>query len=73
MVTEQLQNALNSRVTIEQAKGILAERLQIDVADAFSLMRNYARNNDRLLSDVAEQVIARSPEVAELTRINEPR
>jgi GAF domain-containing protein len=73
MVTEQLQNALNSRVVIEQAKGVLAERLQIDVADAFSLMRNHARNSGQLLSDVAEQVIARSPRVAELTRINKPR
>jgi GAF domain-containing protein len=73
MVTEQLQNALNSRVIIEQAKGILAERLQIGVADAVSLMRNYARNNNQLLSEVADQVIARSPEVAELTRITKPR
>lgn len=73
MVTEQLQNALNSRVMIEQAKGVLAERLQIGVADAFSLMRNYARNSNQLLSDVAEQVITRSPEVTELTRVNKPR
>jgi GAF domain-containing protein len=72
MVTEQLQNALNNRITIEQAKGILAERLQIDVADAFSLMRTYARNSNQLFSDIAEQVIARSPQVAELTRINKP-
>ncbi|SMC94828.1 GAF and ANTAR domain-containing protein [Lentzea albidocapillata] len=73
MVTEQLQNALNSRTIIEQAKGILTERLQIGVADAFSLMRTYARNSNQLLSDVAAQVIARSPEVAELTRIGKPR
>jgi AmiR/NasT family two-component response regulator len=73
MVTEQLQNALNSRITIEQAKGILTERLQIGVADAFALMRTYARNSNQLLSDVAEQVIARSPEIAELTRTNKPQ
>ena len=73
MVTEQLQNALSSRIMIEQAKGILAERLQIGVVDAFSLLRNYARNSNQLLSDVAEQVITRSPEVAELTRVNKSR
>jgi transcriptional regulator with GAF, ATPase, and Fis domain len=73
MVAEQLQNALNSRIIIEQAKGILAERLEMDVADAFSLMRTYARNSNQLLSDIADQVISRSPEVAELTRINKPR
>ncbi|MEU7476440.1 GAF and ANTAR domain-containing protein [Lentzea sp. NPDC042327] len=70
MVTEQLQNALNSRIVIEQAKGILTERLQIDVADAFSLMRTHARNSHQLLSDIAQQVIARSPEVAELMRVD---
>ncbi|WP_112262232.1 GAF and ANTAR domain-containing protein [Lentzea terrae] len=70
MVTEQLQNALNSRVVIEQAKGILTERLQIDVEDAFSLMRNYARTHNQLLSDVAKQVVSRSPEIAELTGID---
>ncbi len=68
MVTEQLQNALNSRIAIEQAKGILAERLQIDVADAFSLMRTHARNSNQLLSDVAQQVITRSPVVTEMLR-----
>ena len=73
MVTEQLQNALNSRIVIEQAKGVLSERLQIDVADAFSLMRNYARNSNQLLADIADQVIARSPQVAELTRTDQPR
>ncbi|MGH3990259.1 MAG: GAF and ANTAR domain-containing protein, partial [Pseudonocardiaceae bacterium] len=43
MVTEQLQTALNSRVLIEQAKGILAERRHISIAEAFTLMRTYAR------------------------------
>jgi transcriptional regulator with GAF, ATPase, and Fis domain len=73
MLAEQLQAALTSRVVIEQAKGVLTERLQIDVADAFSLMRTYARNTNQLLSDVAQQVNARSPEVGVLTRINQPR
>jgi GAF domain-containing protein len=62
VLADQLQAALANRVTIEQAKGVLTERLQIGVADAFSLMRNYARNSGQLLSDVAQQVNARSPE-----------
>ncbi|MEU7482096.1 GAF and ANTAR domain-containing protein [Lentzea sp. NPDC042327] len=73
MVTEQLQNALNSRIVIEQAKGILAERLQIDVADAFSLMRTHARNSNQLLSEVAQHVVSRSPEITELMRDSSPR
>lgn len=73
MVADQLQIALASRVEIEQAKGVLTERLQIGVADAFSLMRNYARNTNQLLSDVAGQVNARSPEISGLTRVSQPR
>ncbi len=73
VLAEQLQTALTSRIEVEQAKGVLTERLEIGVADAFSLMRTYARNTNQLLSDVAKQVNARSPEVAGLTRINQPR
>ena len=57
VVTEQLQSALNSRVLIEQAKGILAERLRLDVADAFALLRSDARNHNRRLSDLARAII----------------
>jgi GAF domain-containing protein len=56
-VTEQLQTALNSRVLIEQAKGILAERLHLDLADAFALLRVAARNHNRRLSDLAQAVV----------------
>ncbi|SFR27950.1 GAF domain-containing protein [Lentzea waywayandensis] len=72
-VAERLQAALSNRVVIEQAKGVLTERLEIDVADAFSLMRNYARNTGKLLSDVARLVNERSPEAAGLTRVDKPR
>jgi GAF domain-containing protein len=56
-VVAQLQSALNSRVLIEQAKGVLAERAQISVDAAFAMMRTYARAHNRRLSDAARDVI----------------
>ncbi|HEU5429143.1 MAG TPA: ANTAR domain-containing protein [Actinocrinis sp.] len=56
LLTTQLQRALDSRVTIEQAKGVLAERRQISVDAAFALLRAYARNHNLHLSELARQV-----------------
>jgi transcriptional regulator with GAF, ATPase, and Fis domain len=56
-LTEQLQTALNSRVIIEQAKGVIAERHNIDMAGAFALLRSGARNHNRRLSDLAREVV----------------
>jgi GAF domain-containing protein len=53
----QLQLALTSRVIIEQAKGVLAERCQIDMSEAFGLLRRYARNNNLRLTVVATRVV----------------
>jgi ANTAR domain len=65
LLTEQLQAALNSRVVIEQAKGMLAEYLTITVDDAFTLLRNYARDYNRKLSEIASEVVDRKiPSVA---------
>lgn len=66
VLAEQLQAALNSRILIEQAKGVLAERSQISVGDAFVLMRSYGRRNGRTLTAVASAVIDHSLEPAEL-------
>jgi transcriptional regulator with GAF, ATPase, and Fis domain len=58
LVAGQLQVALNSRVAIEQAKGILAERLQITPDQAFILLRKYSRDNNRPLTRLAGDVIS---------------
>lgn len=57
-LAQQLQAALSSRVMIEQAKGVVAEREGIDVEQAFRTLRQAARDSGRLLSDVAVDVIA---------------
>jgi len=56
----QLQAALASRVAIEQAKGVLAERLGIGVDEAFSLLRSAARSHGMKLRELALEVV-RSP------------
>ena len=58
LLAEQLQGALNSRVIIEQAKGVLAGRSQLDPAAAFVLLRNHARSTNQLLSALALAVIS---------------
>lgn len=54
---EQLQSALDSRVAIEQAKGMLAEREKITVDEAFTVLRNHARKNGIKLHQVARDVV----------------
>jgi transcriptional regulator with GAF, ATPase, and Fis domain len=56
-LAEQLQAALNSRVAIEQAKGKLAERLSIDMDQAFSMLRAHARSSSQRLTDVARAFV----------------
>ncbi|MGH3191985.1 MAG: ANTAR domain-containing protein [Streptosporangiaceae bacterium] len=56
-LNEQLQAALNSRVLIEQAKGKLAERLGLDMDQAFGLLRDQARSRNLRLSDLAQAFI----------------
>ena len=56
-MADELQEALNSRIVIEQAKGVLAEHSCIELGDAFQLLRGYARHNRVLLSQVARDLI----------------
>ena len=67
-LNEQLSFALNSRVLIEQAKGVLAERGGLDMEQAFARLRNHARNHNQRLVDVAQQVIDRTMDVGALDR-----
>jgi transcriptional regulator with GAF, ATPase, and Fis domain len=57
ILTEQLQTALNSRVVIEQAKGLVGERLGVDMEGAFAALRGYARGHNLKLGDVARAVV----------------
>ncbi len=57
ILNEQLQNALNSRVVIEQAKGKLAERFGLDMDQAFGLLRDHSRNRNMRLSELAQGFI----------------
>ena len=68
VLNEQLNHALNSRIVIEQAKGILAEREGLNMEQAFSTLRNHARNHNLRLADVARALIAGSLAAAALDR-----
>lgn len=63
----QLELALESRVVIEQAKGIVSERSHLSVDDAFEQIRSFARAHNRLLSETARQIIDGSLDAQELS------
>jgi len=54
----QLQEALESRVVIEQAKGIIAERHTVSIDKAYQFIRPHARNNNASLRAVAQAIIS---------------
>ncbi len=57
ILNEQLTHALNSRIVIEQAKGMVAERENLNMEDAFLRLRRHSRNHNLRLADVAREVI----------------
>ncbi len=62
-INDQLSAALDSRVRIEQAKGLLAHRHGVTVEEAFVLLRAHARRNGLKLHDVADDVVERRLEL----------
>jgi GAF domain-containing protein len=68
VLNEQLNHALNSRIVIEQAKGVIAERERLDMEHAFARLRTHARNHNRRLADVARDVIDGTLPAAALDR-----
>ena len=57
VVNEQLNHALSSRIVIEQAKGMVAERLGLDMEQCFSILRNHARSHNLRLAELAGDVV----------------
>jgi AmiR/NasT family two-component response regulator len=60
LLAEQLQLALTTRTSVEQAKGIVAEYGGVDVETAFEAIRTFARSHRSNISSVAKQLIART-------------
>lgn len=56
-VSDRLQHALDGRIVVEQAKGMLAERHDIAPASAFAWLREQARSTDTSTPDLARQVV----------------
>jgi GAF domain-containing protein len=57
LLAENLQRALNTRIVIEQAKGVLSERGHLPMDQTFDLLRSYARSNHLKLSELAHSVV----------------
>ncbi len=67
-VQEQLQGALNSRIIIEQAKGVLAAQGNISPDDAFTILRSHARSHGLRLTELARDVTERSVDLTSVVR-----
>lgn len=59
IVNDQLQRALNSRIVIEQAKGVIAHTANVTIDQAFALLRSYARANNQPLYETSKRVTER--------------
>ncbi|MDQ6725294.1 MAG: GAF and ANTAR domain-containing protein [Actinomycetota bacterium] len=66
LLNEQLNEALNTRVAIEQAKGVVAEHANLDMEHAFARLRRHARNHSLPLADVAHAISSKSLAVTSL-------
>ena len=71
-VNSQLQHALTSRIVLEQAKGVIAYVGGLDMDEAFSVLRRYARDHGQKLSDIATRVVNRDLRGEELIQHARP-
>ncbi len=71
--TRQLQQALRSRVVIEQAKGLLSEFGGVEMTSAFAALRGYARHHNLKLAAVAQAVVDRAMDPSEIVPPRPPR
>jgi len=71
LLNDQLSVALNSRIIIEQAKGMISESLRCDMVEAFGRLRSHARNRNLRLTDLATDVVAGRLPVRELDQPRE--
>jgi GAF domain-containing protein len=67
VLAEQLQQALDSRILIEQAKGVLAASAGLSMTEAFTTLRAYSRSNNLSLRSVSAGVVDRSITIDQLT------
>lgn len=68
MLNDQLNHALNTRIVVEQAKGMVAEREGLDMPQSFARLRAYARNRNLRLADVAAAIVDGSLQASALDR-----
>jgi GAF domain-containing protein len=73
LLTDQLQTALDSRISIEQAKGVLFAHGNVDMDAAFQTLRAYARGNNLKLRVAAEQVVGRQIPLTQVLQAGLPR
>jgi AmiR/NasT family two-component response regulator len=66
--TQQLEKALESRIVIEQAKGVLSARHGVDMPTAFDALRRGARSHQARLHDLASRVVAEPATPREIQR-----
>ena len=59
-LNQQLSQALRTRIVIEQAKGVVAESTGLEMDRSFLRLRNHARNHNRRLADVAQEIVNRT-------------
>jgi transcriptional regulator with GAF, ATPase, and Fis domain len=69
----QLQTALESRVLIEQAKGAIAQQADVNMDEAFTMLRRYSRDHNQKLTDVARAVATRSLPIQEVSDRRQPQ